>query len=277
MFSIASMSSVGPVVDTGIAGMKFVNIFDRDFGAAVDGKKDVSISSINLGSSTQSKDLALDHSRLHLRKPSHARVPSFASVTSRNGSVLSNAINARHKRQESSLDSNQSVLRHLGRPTIDGDRMFETDKFAHGLYPIEASPVKSMPNRPPIKYSKDSLLDSSRHIPTKVVPNDLPATTEDSIFQSGAGKPKPTHFAIKSMDDLTRVIDVPGTVVSVSPLALKSKKSLRTSPARMDSIEYHKRHSKDSHQDVADIDQYLLQSNAEETSAGKQIPLPRAA
>jgi hypothetical protein len=45
----------------------------------------------------------------------------------------------------------------------------------------------------------------------------------------------------------------------------------------MDSLEYHKRHSKDWHQDVADIDQYLLQSNTEETSAGKQIPLPRVA
>lgn len=275
MFSIASMSSVGPVVDTGIAGTNFTNIFDREFGAAVI-PRDRSISSINLLSSSVSADISVDNERAHLRRPSHARVPSFASITSRNGSARSNIKKVRHTRKESSLDSNQLMVRYLGRPTVDGDRMFETDKRAQQLYRIEGSPVKTLQNRPAV-LSKDSLLDSSRHISTKdSILNSLPEVTEDTIFHSGKAKPKPAHFTIKSIDTLARVIKVSGTVASVSPLALKTKKSSRMSLARIDSLEYHRRLSDSTHEELADIEKYLLQTNTEDTSAGKHTPNLRA-
>lgn len=267
MFSIASMSSVGSVVDTGIAGKNFFNIFDREFGAALNGGRDISISSTILGSSTQSRNAALDHSRSHFRKLSHARMPSSASITSRNSNSRTDA---RHRREESSLGSNPSVIRYTGRSTVDSDRMLETDNRAHQLYRIEGSPVQPKSKRALVTHAKNSLLDSSRHISTEDnISNSLPEITEDSIFHFGPGKLKSTHFAIKSIDTLASVTNVSDAVASVSPLALKGKKSSRRSPARMDSLEYHKRHSKDSHQDVANIDQYLVLSNVEETIAGK--------
>lgn len=267
MFSIASMSSVGPVVDTGIAGTNFINIFDREFGAAVI-PRNRSNSSVNRQSSTASADTAGDNQRPHLRKPSHARVPSFMSITSGNGNARS-VKNVHHTRQESSLDSVKSVIRYLGRPTVDGERMFETDNRAHQLYRIEGSPVKNSHNRPAID-SKASLLDNSRRIQDSIL-NSLPEITEDSIFHSGKAKPKSSHFAIKSIDTLARVVNVSSTVASVSPLALKTKKSSRISPARMDSLEYHRRLPDSPYQELADIEKYLLQTHTEDTSAGKQL------
>ncbi|KAJ9102997.1 hypothetical protein QFC19_004555 [Naganishia cerealis] len=215
MFSIATMSSVGPVVDTGIAGNDFINVFDREFGAVLAARDR------SFNSHPRSSNTSIDSSSnvpVHLRRPSHARILSFASVTSRSGSFQHPAHDIGHHRHQSSLDSNLSILRKIGLPNIDNDRMFETDNRKK-LYSIQGSPAASTaPCNPVTKPSKDSILDSSRHLTAR---DSILDSTEDSIFHSGIRKGQSSTFVIKSMRPLSHISDAAEPKASISPLVVK--------------------------------------------------------
>ncbi|KAJ9094759.1 hypothetical protein QFC21_005918 [Naganishia friedmannii] len=218
MFSIATMSSVGPVVDTGIAGTNFVNVFDRDFGAIL-AARDRTFRSLHHQSSNTSSIDSFSNGPIHLRRPSHARISSFASVASRSGSVQHAPIDVGHRRQQSSLDSNRSILRKVGRPNVDSDRMFETDTRIQ-LYSIEGSPAALITRNTATKPSKDSILDNSRHLATR---DSILDNTEDSIFRSGTRKTKSSTFAIKPIRPLSHISDVTEPKASLSPLGIKTR------------------------------------------------------
>ncbi|KAJ9115519.1 hypothetical protein QFC22_005279 [Naganishia vaughanmartiniae] len=217
MFSIATMSSVGPVVDTGIAGTEFVNVFDRDFGDLL-AARDRTYRSLHHQSSNTSSIDSFSNGPTHFRRPSHARISSFASATSRSDSLQHARGDAGHHRQQSSLDSsNRSIIRKVGRPNLDSDRMFETDTRKR-LYSIQGSPTALSARNPPDKPSKDSILDSSRYLTTR---DSILDSTQDSIFRSGTQKAKLSTFAIKPIRPLSHISDATEPTASLSPLGIK--------------------------------------------------------
>lgn len=109
VFSVNSMSSVGHVINTGIAGNNCVNVFDREFGNAfeIPGKP---ASDVQDWTST-----------------------SFARLKEREGfkSVEQYATAPRHYREP----SNASIRNLASRPDVDSDRMFGT-----ALRPMPSKP-----------------------------------------------------------------------------------------------------------------------------------------
>jgi hypothetical protein len=222
VFSIASMSSLGKVVDTGISG-DFVNVFEREFAA-------------KMGRPSRSTPL---HS-VHKSWTDSLR----SSVTRPRDSVdsIDSALIARdssfHTRKNNSFDSTHSTLRRLGRPGVDSDRMFQTNC----LYSIEGSPTTSPAKihshtggsqranaRPVPSYDtildyknstkfRDSICDQSAD---SSIPNE---SGVDSIFSSGNPKGSFSLFGSRPLSTLS--VDTDCTSQAPSPLARKSKEYL---------------------------------------------------
>lgn len=205
VFSIASISSLGRIVDTGIGG-NFVNVFERDF-----------LSGLRKSGSTMDARFACG-SKL---RPS-ASVSSFASSSG----LTDEAVD---RRQRSSVESALSAVRRIGRPGVDSDRMFQTN----GLYSIQASPTGSRRSSdsplngqarlkpaqsydtildgPASLYSVDSLADSSVSKASRVL--------DDSIFSSGN---RSDSFALFGAQRIPEPRDNGGSDLSTSPLASKN-------------------------------------------------------
>lgn len=252
-FSTSTMSSLGLVVDTGIAGPDFVNVFEREFGALLDGRE-TTISSDNLGSfDTLSEQ---HHSRL--RRPSHARISSFASDASQKGRTLESFPRIL-KRQESLPDVTGKAEQHTGRGKVDDDKMTRNRNAAgHSARPL-------------IKYSKDSLLDSSYHLSTKdSILNSLPEITEDSVFQSGPRLAKENSFTIKTILE-TLGGDPPECKGTVSPLATRRRTNARSELIKGAKSADRREALKDAEEEAADIEKYLLRADVEESVDGEYL------
>lgn len=100
IFSVNSMSSVGHVINTGIAGQNFVNVFERDFGSAFElpGKPASDIQDCTSSSFAQLRELESDRH------------------------IESINVQSRHYREA----SNASTRDFVSRPDVDSDRMFGT-------------------------------------------------------------------------------------------------------------------------------------------------------
>ena len=226
VFSIASMSSLGKVVDTGISG-DFVNVFEREFAA----KMERPSRSTPLHSVHKSWT---DSLRSSVTRPRDS-VDSIDSALVARGSSF-------HTRKNSSFDSTHSTLRRIGRPGVDSDRMFQTNC----LYSIEGSPTNSPvkgnlhmagsqpANARPVP-SYDTILDY-KNSPTfgdsicdqTADSAVLNTSGVDSIFSSGNPKASFSLFGSRPLSTLS--VDTDCSSQAPSPLARKSKEYLRGGP-----------------------------------------------
>lgn len=255
-FSISTMSSLGVVVDTGIAGADFVNVFDREFGAMLQ-ERDRSISSDNFGSHV-SLNVSAGQQHLHLRRPSHARISSFASDASQQERRFESFTQI-PRRQRSSPDIKSGTARQQGDPTVVVDKKdSRTDLIAA---------------RPLIKYSKDSLLDSSYHLSSKdSLLNSLSEITEDSVFQSGSRQTREDSFIIKPI--LGPLSDGPSeSRVAASPLAAKTRGTVGRKFIGITPSAQRTKPTDLADDDAADIEKYLLRADVEESVDG-EYPYP---
>lgn len=239
VFSIASMSSLGRVVDTGIAA-NFVNIFEREHHGGGGG-----------GSSSDQRRKPRD--QLHTAHKSWTD-SLRSSVNKTNSSISSIDLvdsalapaRQSHRRKNSSVDSAHSAVRRIGRPGLDSDRMFQTNC----LYSIQGSPANSQASprvsqaparptqrrhargnssmatkvfsnapdyRPPTIFAPDSLLDTSMESHGNV---------DDSMFPAADGKPQFSLFGPKPLAG-GDAHDDDEQECQPSPLARKSMERLR--------------------------------------------------
>ena len=237
VFSIASMSSLGKVVDTGISG-DFVNVFEREFAAKMERpSRSTPLHSVHK-SWTDSLRSSVTRPRDSVDSIDSALVPRDSSL---------------HTRKNSSFDSTHSTLRRLGRPGVDSDRMFQTNC----LYSIEGSPTTS-----PVKvdtHKGGSQRATARPVPSYDTIFDHESTTEfgdsvcdqsadrsipnesgaDSIFSSGNPKALFSLFGSRPLSTLSMETDC--TSQAPSPLARKSKEYLRGSGVEMVPEAQHRR------------------------------------
>lgn len=253
-FSISTISSVGRVVETGTAGADFVNVFDREFGAMLDAR-DRSISSNNLGSF----DISREQQLLHFRRPSHARISSFASELSQERRFPG------LKQKSSGLKLSSEVRRSPGGLSsglaTDYEKALATDNQFH--------PVASHVTRPQMKHSSDSLLDSTYHLSNMdSILNSLPEIDQDSVFQSGPKEAREASFAIKSILQPSED-DPPEYKASVSPLSTKTMSYGIGERLDLSKLGEGRQSSQATEEEVADIEQYLLRADFEESIDGK--------
>lgn len=226
LFSFASMSSVGRVVDTGISG-NFVNLFEREFAAAQN-PRPTQLHSAHK-SWTDSLRSSVGRSR-----------GSIDSIDS----ALENTRGSRHRRKNSSVDSAHSAMRRIGRPGVDSDRMFKT----HCLYSIAGSPSNSQASpseaktlgkgsvRGPgnAKPSYDTLLD---YKPSGSKLDSLYDQTrqstisqgDDSLFSTSSRNQSFSLFRPRPISCISDRSEVDSSSQDASPLARKSGEMLRRS------------------------------------------------
>jgi hypothetical protein len=251
-FSISTMSSLGHVVDTGIAGADFVNVFERDFGALLQ-SRDKSISSDNFGSHV-SWNVSGEHQHVRRRRPSHARISSFASDASQKERRFE-SFSQIHRRQKSSPDIKSGTGRRQGDPTVVGDK--------------QDSRTDSIAARPQIKPSKDSLLDSSYHLSTKdSILNSLPEITEDSVFQSGSRQAREDSFVIKPILEALGD-DQSESKIALSPLAARTRPNVGSKLFAITQSAGSAKTTSGADEDAADIEKYLLRADVEESVDGE--------
>ncbi|KAG7571485.1 hypothetical protein FFLO_00501 [Filobasidium floriforme] len=226
LFSFASMSSVGRVVDTGISG-NFVNLFEREFAAAQN-PRPTQLHSAHK-SWTDSLRSSVGRSR-----------GSIDSIDS----ALENTRGSRHRRKNSSVDSAHSAMRRIGRPGVDSDRMFKTNC----LYSIAGSPSNSQASpseaktlgkgsvRGPgnAKPSYDTLLD---YKPSGSKLDSLYDQTrqstisqgDDSLFSTSSRNQSFSLFRPRPISCISDRSEVDSSSQDASPLARKSGEMLRRS------------------------------------------------
>lgn len=255
-FSISTISSVGRVVDTGIAGADFVNIFDREFGAMLDAR-DRSISSNNL----DCFDISGEQQLLHFRRPSHARISSFASEFSQEKRFQ--GLEQKSSGLKLSLDFRSSSRDLSSGLATDQDKALTTNDRSHR--------VTGHITRPQVQYSKDSLLDTTYHLSSKdSILNSLPEVNEDSVFQSRPREARETSFAIRSFLQTSEDYS-PEYKAAASPLTTKTKRYGRGERLYCSMLGLGQQSSQATEEEVVDIEKYLLRADFDDSIDGKNL------
>jgi hypothetical protein len=227
VFSIASMSSLGKVVDTGIAG-NFTNVFEREFAA-------------NLVDRTQPYKLHSAHQSWtdSLRSSVDKTRDSMQSVDS------GLSVPTSHRRKTSSIDSAHSMMRRIGRPGVDSDRMFQTNY----LYSIQGSPTTSPENKrngteARRSYQEEASRDGCRNVPSydtiidhrnsaasndSLLDRSRESNREDSVFSSGNQSTTFALFRPRPISSVNSCYESENNFEAPSPLARKSEEKLRKS------------------------------------------------
>ncbi len=186
VFSFGSISSVGDIVSTGIAGSKFKSVYEPELPRSI----------------KQSLGLPLPPNRPQVNgvpgsSPRRVLWKTSSIVRARQisiNSALSLRLNESplgqsklgHTRQNSSIDSNRSSAQRLGRPGCDAERMFTTEGT---LASITQSPQRVASYDSSIEIANltgDSFMDSSV------------SNLGDSIFGGTKSSPGQQFFKIRS-------------------------------------------------------------------------------
>ncbi|GHJ83734.1 hypothetical protein NliqN6_0136 [Naganishia liquefaciens] len=246
-FSMSTISSVGRVIDTGIAGADFVNVFDRDFGAMVN--RSVSANFLD------SIDTAEDQRRSHFRRPSHARISSIASDISQERGI------SKLVQKHSKL-----VLLPAVRSKPEGQSIVLTaNDRASSAIDTHCKAIASQIAQVPNKYSEDSLLDTTRNLSSKdSILNSLNEVTEDSVFQSGPRQQRGSSFVIKSIMQTSREDQLQHRHPE-SPLDIKNRSNNKREILGKANLGLPQSAMRDDGEESADIVQYLLRADVEES------------